>query len=76
MENVLEEEVFDSKVPRFEIEAVFVALGLGSRSSLTAEVKQCTATRCREIVGRPLKLLASRLFAEEHVDVEREVPHC
>jgi hypothetical protein len=75
VENVLEEEVFDSRDPRFETEAVFVALGLGSRSSLT-EVKQCTAMRCMEIVGRPRKLLASRLFVEEHVDVEREVLHC
>jgi hypothetical protein len=76
VENVLEEEVFDSKGLRFEIEAVFVALGWGSRSSLTAEAKQCTAIRCRQIVGRPLKLLASRLSAEEDVDVECEVPHC
>lgn len=73
---IVEEEVFDSRDQRFEIGAVFVALGLGSRSSLPAEVKQCTAIRCRQIVGRPLKLLASRLSAEEHVDVECEVPHC
>jgi len=39
VENILEEEVFDSRDPRFEIEAVFAALGLDSRSSLTAEVK-------------------------------------
>jgi hypothetical protein len=61
---IVEEEVFDSKVQRSEIEEVFVALGLGSRSSSTAEAKRCTATRCREIERRPLKLLALRPFVE------------
>jgi plasmid replication initiation protein len=73
--NVLEGEVFDSRVLKFGTEVVFVASGLGSKSSLIAEAKQRIATHCREIERRPLKLPASRLFAEEHVDVEREVPH-
>jgi plasmid replication initiation protein len=75
-ENVVEGEVFDSRALKFGTEVVFVASGLGSKSSLTAEGKQCTAIHCKEIERRPLKLPASRLFAEERVDVEREVPYC
>jgi hypothetical protein len=73
---ILEGEVFDNRGPRFEIEVVCVALGLGSKSSLTVEAKQCIATRCRAIERRLLRLLALKLFAEEHFDAGREVLRC
>ena len=73
---VLEEEAFDSRVLRSEIEVGFVALELGSKSSSTAEAKQCTAIHCREIGHKPLKLLALRLFVEEQVAADDEVLHC
>ena len=74
--NVLEEEVVDSRAPIFETEVVFVASGLGSKSSSTAEAKQCIVARCREIEHSLLKLLAWTLFAEVQVDADGEVPHC
>lgn len=73
---IVEEEVVDSRAPIFEIEVVFVASGLGSKSSSTAEAKQCIVTRCREIEHRLLRLLAWTLFAEVQVDADGEVPHC
>ena len=73
---VLAGEAFDSRVPRSEIEVVSVALELGSKSSSTAEVKQCIAIRCREIEHRPRKLLALRLFVGAQVDADDEVLHC
>jgi hypothetical protein len=61
--NVLEGGVFDNRAQKFEIAVVWIAWGLGSKSSSTVEVKRCIAIHCRETGHRPSKLLASRLFA-------------